>query len=187
MGVKTPGPTSPFLLSTKRKHMLNSISWQQYLAALLLSTAAWYVYVGLRYYRPELSALLRIKPKSNSGLPEVASSHAVMGAARPEPGTNVSEAEELIFSPGTDDRISDQTLAKGPADDLLAEAKILISAFADNDDKPGFLSVLRTLISQYEVFADEISLPQVTGALQAAANKLPFTITADEWPQTFEV
>jgi hypothetical protein len=176
----------PFLLLTKRKHMLNQISWQQYFVAVIILTVAWYAYIGLRYYQPELSAFLKIKPKTKSNLLEVATSHSVMGSARPEPGSNLADSDELIFSASTADDISDQTLPKGPSDDLLAEADTLISAFKENDDKLGFLSLLRVLISKYEIFADEISLPQVISALKSTANKLPFTITADEWPQTFE-
>jgi uncharacterized phage protein gp47/JayE len=118
-----------------------------------------------------------------SALPEAAASHDVMGLARPEPGISRSEPEELIFGLSTNDDISDQTLPKGPGDELLAEAEALINAFAGSDDKPGFLALLRILISKYEVFADEISLPQIINVLQT--NKLPFTIKADEWPLTF--
>src|ERR1700710_416083 len=119
--------------------MLNSISWQQYVTAVFLLTAAWYAYVGLRYYQPEISRYLRIKPKAQSALPEVASDPAdLMAPARPEPGTGQQNAEELIFSIATDDDISDQTLPKGPSDDLLAEAETLIDAFSDSDDKKGF-------------------------------------------------
>ena len=161
--------------------MLNSISWQQYATAVILVSVAWYAYVGLRYYQSEILALLKIKPTSD--WPEVASSHEVMGQMRPEPGTGLSEPEELVFGRSTPDDISDQTWPKGPGDELLAEARVLISAFAASDDKPSFLALLRILISKYEVFADEISLPQIINVLQT--NKLPFTITADEWPQTF--
>ncbi|OCX54324.1 hypothetical protein BEL04_08680 [Mucilaginibacter sp. PPCGB 2223] len=165
--------------------MLNSISWLQYIAAVILLTTSWYAYIGLRYFQPELSRFLRIKPKSSGALPEVATAQPVMAVARPEPGTNLAEPDELVFSISAADGISDQTLPQGPADDLLAEAETLISAFTDNNDKPGFLSLLRVLISKYEVFADEISLPQLISALQLPAKKLPFIIQANEWPQTF--
>jgi hypothetical protein len=168
--------------------MFNSISWQQYVTAVLLLTIAWYVYVGLRYYQPELSRYLRIKPKPSSPLPEVATAPtSLMAAARPEPGTGQQNAEELIFSIATDDDISDQTLPKGPSDELLAEAETLINAFSDSDDKNNFLKLLRILISKYDIFADEISLPSAISSLQTyAAGKLTFPITAAEWPQNFE-
>jgi len=167
--------------------MLNSISWQQYVVAVLLMTLAWYAYVGLRYYQPEISRALRIKPKPTSALPEVASDPAdLLAPSRPEPGTGQQNAEELIFSISSPDDISDQTLPKGPSDDLLADGQSLINAFTENDDKADFLNLLGLLVKRYDVFADEISLLSFIASLKASANKLPFSITAEEWPQSFE-
>jgi len=167
--------------------MLNAISWQQYLTAILLLSVAWYAYVGLRFYQPEIQALLKIKPKANSVTPPVANQMtAVMGKIRPDADTGVVEAEELVFGNSTPDDISDQTLPKGPADDLLAEAQILVIAYCDNDDKSGFISFLKMLISKYEIFADEISLPAVIDSLKQLANtKLPFRVNDAEWPLNF--
>lgn len=171
----------------KTKAMLNAISWQQYITAILLLTAAWYAYVGLRYYQPELSALLKIKPAVKTVVPQVATSMTVvMGEAKSDADTGVYDPDELIFSSSQPDDISDQTLPKGPADDLLAEAIILIDAYGDNEDKTGFLSLFKLLLDKYEVFADEISLPAIIKQLNIYAdNKLPFQIQAEEWPQTF--
>ena len=164
--------------------MFNTISWQQYSVAVLSLTTAWYTYVGLGYYQPEILRLLRIKSRPYNPMPEVA--HEVMGAIKPETGTSLNDPGELIFGLASEDGISDQTIPKGPADELRAEAEILISAFEENDDKKGFLSLLKTLVSQYEVFGDEISLPGVISELKTAANKLPFQIKASEWPITFK-
>lgn len=164
--------------------MLSSLSWQQYFTAIFLLSAAWYAYVGLRYYQPELLALLKIKKKASSILPAVASQmNVVIGEARPDADTALLSSEELRFGNNEPDDISDQTLPKGPSDDLLAEAQALINVYQDNDNKAEFLSLFRTLLSKYEVFADEISLPAVISALQT--NQLPFTLKADEWPLNF--
>jgi len=167
--------------------MLNDISWQQYVTAIILLSAAWYAYVGLRYYQPDLSALLKIKPTVQSSTPQVANQMTVvMGQAKPDADTGLYNPEELIFSAGQPDDISDQTLPKGPADDLLAEATVLIDAYGDNSDKAEFLSLFKLLLDKYEVFADEISLPAVIQSLNTyEVNKLPFQIQAEEWPQTF--
>jgi hypothetical protein len=167
--------------------MLNAISWQQYITAVVLLTAAWYAYIGLRYYQPELSAFLKIKPTTQSAMPPVANQMTVvMGEAKPETDTGVFNPEELLFSNSHPDDISDQTLPKGPADDLLAEGMVLVNAYADNNDKAEFLSLFELLLNKYEVFADEISLPAIINELNTfSVDKLPFKIQATEWPITF--
>ncbi|QHS56573.1 hypothetical protein GWR56_13850 [Mucilaginibacter sp. 14171R-50] len=158
--------------------MIQIISWQQYVTAVFLFAIAWYSYVGLRYYRPEIAALLRIKPSVQRTMPAVAGKlTAVMGQAKPEADTGLYPPEELLFSGSEPDDISDQTLPKGPSDDLLAEAQVLAGACSD---KTEFLSLFKLLLSKYEAFADEISLSAVIRSLQ-----LPFEIQAEEWPQTF--
>ena len=167
--------------------MLNTISWQQYITAVTLLAAAWYAYVGLRYYQPELSAFFKIKPTVHTTVPAVANQMTVvMGEAKPEVDTGLYNPEELIFSSSQPDDISDQTLPKGPGDDLLAEAVVLIDVYSDNGDKNEFLSLFKLLLDKYEVFADEISLPAILKQLNTyATDKLPFEIQAEEWPLTF--
>jgi hypothetical protein len=167
--------------------MLNAISWQQYLAAVLLLSIAWYGYIGLRYYRLELAGLLKLKPPVESTVPPVANKlSVVMGEAKPEADTGLYHPEELLFSNSEPDDISDQTLPKGPADDLLAEAVVLVEAYSENDNKTEFLSLFKLLLDKYEVFADEISLPALISSLKKfASTKLPFKIQAAEWPLTF--
>lgn len=172
---------------SKTKAMLNSISWQQYLTAVVLLSAAWYAFIGLRFYRPEIANWLKIKPALKTSIPAVANKFTVvMGEAKPDADTGLYPAEELVFSAGEPDEISDQTLPKGPADDLLEEAKILVDAYGDNDNKTEFLSLFKLLLDKYEVFHDEISLPAVIHSLTAfAASRLPFRLKENEWPLTF--
>lgn len=157
--------------------MLYFISWQQYVVAILLITAAWYAYVGLKYYQPELRGLLRLKTAGT--LPPVAAAplHAVIGGIRSD--TASAKPDELIFSTAGPDDISDATLPKGPADDLLAEAILLAGAAATKAD---FLSLLQVLLDKYELYRDEISLP----ALSAQLLQLPLSFTTQEldlqWP-----
>lgn len=167
--------------------MLNTISWQQYITAVILIAAAWYAYVGLRYYRPEFQAILKIKTETPTAVPPVANKLTdVMGAIKPDADTGLYEPEELLFSNSSVDDISDQMLPKGPADDLLAESIVLVDAYNENDNKAEFLSLFKLLLEKYEVFADEISLPAIIKSLSDyAINKLPFPIKAAEWPQTF--
>ncbi|MEO7214525.1 MAG: hypothetical protein ABIX36_17095 [Mucilaginibacter sp.] len=167
--------------------MLNAISWQQYLTAVITLSAAWYIYIGLRYYGAELATKFKVTLPVRSITPPVAGKIAVvMGAAKPDEGTGLYPAEELLFSAVASDDISEQTLPKGPSDDLLDEAKALINAYADNDDKSEFLSLFKLLIDKYEIFSDEISLPAVIRSLsEFSAVKLPFEVKESEWPLTF--
>ncbi|MVN91506.1 hypothetical protein [Mucilaginibacter aquatilis] len=167
--------------------MLNTISWQQYVSAVLLVTAAWYAYVALHYYRAELSAFLKIKPASRQLVPPVANHLTdVIGAIKPDPDTGLSDPGDLIFADSQSDDISDLTLPKGPSDELLGSALTLIEAYRDNNDKAGFLSMLKLLVEQYEPLSDEIHLPAVIAALQPIAQAdLPFGIDDTEWPLTF--
>jgi hypothetical protein len=167
--------------------MLNAISWQQYLTAILVLCAAWYSYVGLRYYRHEVTAWLKIRPSVQSAVPPVANKlTVVMGSVKPDTDTGLYPAEDLVFSASEPDDISDQTIPKGPSDDLLEEAKVLVDAYGDNDNKTEFLSLFKLLLDKYEVFRDEISLPAVIRSLsEFAATRLPFRLKETEWPLTF--
>lgn len=167
--------------------MLNVITWQQYLIATLLLSITWYIYVGLRYYRTELAVLLKIKPAVQTVAPLVNNKlSVVMGEAKPEADTGLYAAEELLFSAAEPDDISEQTLPPGPADDLLAEGKVLIAAYAGSDNKSEFLSLFKLLLEKYEVFRDEISLPVIIRSLsEFADSRLPFAVDKTEWPLTF--
>lgn len=178
-------PSGQLCFQQTRKLMLHTISWQQYITAVLLVTAAWYTYVGLRYYKRELQALFHPKAEP-SPLVAAAPIHAVMGGIQPGSGTETINAEELIFGPGQPDDISDATLTKGPMDDLLAEAETLISAFTETGAKADFLSLLQILLDRYELYRDEISLPAISAALRQQINQLPFELNDSDlelrWP-----
>lgn len=167
--------------------MLNTISWQQYTTAVVLLCAAWYAYVGLRYFQPEITAFLKVKPKSVTSTPPVTNQmNVVLGEAKPEADTGLFSADELIFSTSQPDDISDETVPKGPGDELLAEAQVLVTAYEANDNKTEFLSLLNLLIDRYEVFRDEISLPKVIDSIKPfAQTRLPFSLKETEWPLNF--
>ncbi|MDO3627557.1 hypothetical protein [Mucilaginibacter sp. BT774] len=167
--------------------MLNVISWQQYRTATLLLSVTWYIYVGLRYYRTELAVLLKIRPAVQTVVPPVNNKlPVIMGEAKPEADTGLYAAEELLFSVAEPDEVGEQTLPPGPADDLLAEGKVLIAAYACSDNKSEFLSLFKLLLDNYEVFRDEISLPVIIRSLREFADsRLPFAVDETEWPLTF--
>ncbi|HEY4325149.1 MAG TPA: hypothetical protein VGN20_14225 [Mucilaginibacter sp.] len=168
--------------------MLHTISWQQYLTVVFLLTAAWYAFVALKYYRTEVATFLKFTPKPSGFTPPVANQMtAVIGEAVTAPGEETFDPQDVLYAgSGIPDEISDQTLPKGPADDLLAEAQTLVTVFQETDNKSEFLSLLKVLIDKYEVFADEISLPATINTLkQFAQNRLPFRLSDTEWPLNF--
>jgi hypothetical protein len=171
----------------KHKAMLNTISWQQYLTAIFLLSAAWYAYIGLRFYRPAIAARLGLKSPNTTLTPPVQGKlSTVMGKIKPDEGTILADAGELTFGAAASDDVSDETLPPGPGDELLAEAKVLVDAFGSQDDKAEFLSLLRLLVDKYQIVHDEISLPAVMSDLSAyAAERLSFQPEPSEWPAHF--
>lgn len=167
--------------------MLNAISWQQYLTVAALLLLAWYIYVGLRYYRPELASWGRFPRPSETQLSVVHQSQApVMGAAQPEIGTAVHDPEDLLFADNEPDDISDATIPSGPADEFLAEAKMLIDAFREATDKIEFLALFKVLVEKYAVYGDEIDLEAALIPIKDfAAAKLPFSLADTDWPAAF--
>ncbi len=165
--------------------MLDTISWQQYLTAVILLIFAWYIYIGITYYRAELFALLKINPQNKATTPPVASiSSSVMGQVKHDDATFTVDAHTLLFGKSeTPDEVSDQTVPRGPGDDLLAEAETLITAYEDMPDKTEFLSMLKLLINKYEACFDEMDLPSVAKQIKSfAQSRLRFTIPETEWP-----
>ncbi|MCD8739344.1 hypothetical protein LT679_01910 [Mucilaginibacter roseus] len=165
--------------------MLDTISWQQYLTAVILLSFAWYAYISITYYRAELLTLLKIKPQTNATTPPVASvTPSVMGQVKHDDATSTVDAQTLLFSESEiPDEVSDQTVPKGPGDDLIAEAETLITAYEDVPDKIEFLSMLKLLIDKYEACFDEMDLPSVAKQIKSfAQSRLPFTVTETEWP-----
>ena len=151
--------------------MLSSISWQQYLAAIVILTVSYYGYVILRYYQKEISNLFNRKQSSASLFANAQATPAnVMGAAKMDTGISVSKSEELYFSESTPDDVgaaltnqenlhSHTDVIYSPSEELEVEAGNLIAAFQEIDNKPEFITLLRILIDSYKRFKDDIDLP----------------------------
>lgn len=173
--------------------MLSSISWQQYLAAIVLISVSYYLYVILRYYQSEISSLF--KPGKNSNpFPGIAASNIqVMGAAKLENGVSISDTQELQFDEPTPDEIDshneDVSIVDihNPSLELVAEAGNLIEAFKDIDNKVEFLSLLQILISSYKRFKNDIDLPgTLKRVIELSSNKLLFPVTIADLQSNWE-
>ena len=153
-----------------QSNMLSSISWQHYLAAIVILTASYYGYVILRYYQKEISNLFNRKQSSTNLFVNAQAAPAnVMGAAKLDNGVSVSQSEELYFSDSTPDDVGAVSIIRenhpsqteaiySPSEELEIEADNLIAAFQEIDNKPEFITLLRILIDSYKRFKADIDL-----------------------------
>jgi hypothetical protein len=124
--------------------MLSSISWQQYLAAIAVITASYYLYVTLRYYQNEIANVFNGKQDATTHLSHSQSPvFDVMGEARLDNSVSITEDQELQFVGPDDDDIEIHKVqndsvaileetAVDPSQELIAEAGNLIEAFKRN-------------------------------------------------------
>jgi hypothetical protein len=163
--------------------MFNSISWQQYVLAVLLLLFLYYGYVLLRFFRQEISCLMsgkekQVAPDSN------AASLVIMGPARPDTGTATFQANELMFAEPDD--VPEQ-LTQSAQEELLSESITLMAAFQDAKGKAEFLELFFLLFYKYRPFKNEIKLEESLLQIRdQAADLLPFKISASEWPHSWD-
>jgi hypothetical protein len=158
--------------------IFHQFTWQQFLIAALVLTAAWYVMIGLLCFRKELSGLRKpekLKKEWEEDL-EDERQDDLMGGAKAIPGMETVEMSAISFVP------KEQQLGIIP--DILEEFKSILHILErDNGGKAEFLSLFGLVSAKY---------PQVKGtANQDALNdyireNLPFVITEEEleelWP-----
>jgi len=77
--------------------MLTSISWQQYLIAVITIASAYYAIVLIAYFKTEASALFKAN-KFPRTLEVLSGHHDIMGKAKNEPSYLHLQAEDLEFN-----------------------------------------------------------------------------------------
>ncbi len=156
--------------------IFHQFTWQQFLIAALVLTVAWYVIIGLLYFRKELCRFRKTEKLKKDWEEELEDEDDLMGGARAIPGMNTVEISEISFAP------KEQQLGVIP--DILEEFKsILYILERDKGGKAEFISFFGLVSAKY---------PQIKGtANQDALNdyireNLPFEITEEEleelWP-----
>ncbi len=178
--------------------MLSSISWQHYLAAIVILTVSYYSYVILRYYQKEITNLVNRKQSSANLFANAQAAPAnVMGVAKLDNGVSVSKSEELYFSDSTPDDVlavstiqenlnSQKEVIYSPSEELEAEAGNLIAAFQEIDNKPEFITLLRILIDSYKRFRDDIDLPATLNRIvEISKEKLKFPLSLSDLQGTW--
>jgi hypothetical protein len=171
--------------------MLSSISWQHYLAAIIIITVSYYGYVILRYYQKEISNLFNRKQNETTLFPITqAAPGNVMGEAKLDNGVSLSKSEELYLSDATPDEV-EQTLpaaeaAYSPSQELEVEAGNLITAFQEIDNKPEFITLLQILINSYQRFKEDIDLPVTLNKIvEISKEKLMFPLSLTDLQGTW--
>jgi hypothetical protein len=150
--------------------MFIHFSWLQYGIAVLAAVAAYYAWVGWRYYRPEISQLFSGQKRDEELWADEV--YEPLGRSAMEEGSVVMDAEELDFAEPLD--------LLGVVPDLLEEIKSL-AAMAET--KADFLSLFKLIAAKY---------PQVAGSPQQSAiygfirEHAPFQLTDSELNQLFQ-
>lgn len=175
--------------------MLSSISWQHYLAAVVIITISYYLYVILRYYQKEISNLFNRKPQTANVFSAFQSTPiSIMGQAKPENGVSISETQNLPFSDVLPDEPESTTnkpiqtaeIQNDPFSDLVSEAGNLIEAFKDVDNKQEFLTLVNILISSYNRFQEQIDLQAALSRVaEISKDKLKFTVALSDFQITW--
>lgn len=161
--------------------MLSSISWQHYLAAIIILSLIYYGYVVLRYYQKEISNLFNRKPDSTALFSNVQTGlYQVMGDAKLDSGVSITESQDLVFSEPLEDHPAVGATSAAditPSQELAVEAGNLIDAFKEIDNKPEFITLLRILVGSYKRYKDEIDLPvTLNRVVELSKEKLMFPI-----------
>lgn len=145
------------------------------IAALVL-TVAWYVTIGLLYFRKELSGLRKPEKLKKDWEEELEDEGDLMGEAAGVPGMDTLEMSQISFAP------KEQQLGVIP--DILEEFKSILHILErDKGTKTDLISLFALVSGKY---------PQIKGTANEEAindyirEHLPFEITEEEleglWP-----
>ena len=161
--------------------MLSSISWQHYMAAIIILSLIYYGYVILRYYQKEISNLFNRKQDATALFSNVQTGpYQVMGNAKLDSGVTIAESQDLVFSEPLEELPAVGATSPSditPSQELTVEAGNLIDAFKEIDNKPEFITLLRILVGSYKRYKDEIDLPaMLNSVVELSKEKLLFPI-----------
>lgn len=172
-------------IGVKQIIMLQHITWQQFLIALLVIAVIWYVTVILLFYRKELKRILSGRPigeKSENPLQhrweqefdpmEQEAEDHLMGKSKLPEGVSVIDAEQIRFA----DDLKQQKLGLIP--DVIEEIKIVFQMLpAEDGDKQDFFVLMNDVKEAYPKISSHPGLPQINDFIIENA---PFLITKQE-------
>ena len=174
--------------------MLSSISWQHYLAAIVIISISYYLYVILKYYQQEIGKLFNRKPQTAGMFSAVQSPINVMGLAKLENGVTIGETQDLPFTDVLPDNPENAingithtaSNQNDPSFELVSEAGNLIEAFKDIDNKQEFITLVGILVGSYKRFQEQIDLPAALNrVVEISKDKLKFTVALSDFQSTW--
>jgi hypothetical protein len=117
--------------------MCSSISWRQFILAIIIIVGLYYLYIGVSYYRKDW--LYRLSAKKSPNLsPRPVASPTAIAAVSPEPNPLLP----LVH-------------------DLVDEIRAFLNAAGTIEDKETFLTKLRQLIQKYPSLKDTAFQPSI--------------------------
>ena len=150
--------------------MLTHFTGLQYGIAVAAATAAYYAWVGWRYYRQEIRHLFSGEARDEDLWADEV--YEPIGRSVMEEGSVIVDAEELEFAEPLD--------LLGAVPDLLEEIKSLAVAA---ETKADFLSLFKLVAAKYPQVAGS---PQLTAIHAFIREQAPFSLTDVELQALFQ-
>ena len=150
--------------------MLTHFTGLQYGIAVAAATAAYYAWVGWRYYRQEIRHLFSGAARDEELWAEEV--YEPIGRSVMEEGSVIVDAEEMDFAEPLD--------LLGVVPDLLEEIKSLAIAA---EAKADFLSLFKLVAAKYPQVAGS---PQLTAIQAFIREQVPFSLTDVELQALFQ-
>lgn len=152
--------------------MFSNISWGTYLTAVIFILIAWYLFIGYRYYRQDISGLVAGKRKLPLFQPL-------------SPPTNIAEsaAAAALQSPEEDrQHPAGPDLLYDEVDRLIHRMKTVVSALAANQiPKQEFLIQVRALYQEFPAVANSAFVESISELLVSECDSIgSFTLSMEE-------
>lgn len=175
--------------------MLSTISWPQYFAAIAVTGTCYYSYILLRYYQREISGLLTRKSAGSENQEHSPIAPlSVIGTIREDPHVSYLDEREIQFvgddqtdiaETDAEDQDTAETSPESLQQQLVKDTDQLMEAFAAEDNKSEFLSLLAILLCAYRQHASILNFASLSAyILQAAPARLPFPLSEEDLTQT---
>jgi hypothetical protein len=137
--------------------MLSSISWGEYLSAVVVSLACYYAYVGYKYFRWEMLALIGIK-KAETGATPIA----------------VADFKKQFVSESHSDFLPKEAVDPDITPIINAfedEVKAFLQDAGSDTDRASLLVTLKQICKKYPVLKSSDNLDEVNIFLLAEVDK----------------